>query len=184
VNYDLFRAINNWSGNGAADALMKVAAQDLIYLIIGLLALVVVLRVRRHELRPVLTCAVALIVTFLLGLLAASLHPEKRPFQAHRVHQLIAHAPGQSFPSDHATASFGIALAVAAFLSWRWGLLLFALAIVVGFARVYAGIHYPGDIAGSLLVAALGVATVAGVAHLVPTPVHARAGRSALHRRA
>jgi undecaprenyl-diphosphatase len=162
VNYDLFKAINNLSGNGTVDSLMKFAAQDVIYLVIGLLAVVSLVRVRDHAIRPVVEAAVALVATFLLGLLAAILHPERRPFQTHHVHQLIAHAAGQSFPSDHATAAFGIALAVGAFLSWRWGLLLFLLAILIGFARVYDGIHYPGDIGGSLLAAIIGVALVVG----------------------
>jgi undecaprenyl-diphosphatase len=165
VNYDLFKAINNLSGNGTVDSLMKFAAQDVIYLVIGLLAVVSLLRLRAHAVRPVVETAVALVVTFLFGLLAATLHRERRPFQTHHVHQLIAHAAGQSFPSDHATAAFGIALAVGAFLSWRWGLFLFLLAILIGFARVYDGIHYPSDIGGSLLAAVIGVAVVAGARH-------------------
>jgi undecaprenyl-diphosphatase len=77
------------------------------------------------------------------------------------VHVLVAHAGGQSFPSDHATAAFGVAVAVFAFLSRRWGTGLLAAAALIGFARVYDGIHYPGDVAGSLLVALLGTAIVA-----------------------
>jgi undecaprenyl-diphosphatase len=76
------------------------------------------------------------------------------------VHQLIAHAPGQSFPSDHATAAFGVALAVAAFLSLGWGVVLFVVALAIGFARIYDGIHYPLDIAGGLLAAVIGVGVV------------------------
>jgi undecaprenyl-diphosphatase len=73
----------------------------------------------------------------------------------------VAHASGQSFPSDHATAAFGLALATFALLSRRWGAALFVLALLIGFARVYVGIHYPGDIGGGLLAAVIGVGVVA-----------------------
>ncbi|MEK8110462.1 phosphatase PAP2 family protein [Micromonospora sp. M12] len=54
--------------------------------------------------------------------------------------------PRRSLPSDHATAAFAVAFAVGVFLSWRWGLLLSVLAAVIGFARVWAGVHNPADI--------------------------------------
>ncbi|MCU1588102.1 MAG: (type 2 phosphatidic acid phosphatase) family protein, partial [Frankiales bacterium] len=79
-----------------------------------------------------------------------------RPFQDHRLHQLIAHNPGQSFPSDHATAAFACAIAALLLLSRRWGVVLLALATAIGVARVAAGVHYPIDVLGSLVVAALG----------------------------
>ena len=42
----------------------------------------------------------------------------------------------------------------------RWGALLFVLALWIGFARVYDGIHYPLDIVGSFLAAVVGVGLV------------------------
>jgi undecaprenyl-diphosphatase len=160
VNYDLFKSINNLSGNSAIDSVMKFAANDVIYLAVVVLVGICLHRLWRRVAGPVMLTGVGLVLTFMLGLVAAALHPEKRPFQTHKVHQLVAHAGGQSFPSDHATAAFGIALAVGAFLSWRWGVLLFLLALLIGFARVYDGIHYPGDIGGSFLAALVGVGVV------------------------
>jgi membrane-associated phospholipid phosphatase len=57
---------------------------------------------------------------------------EVRPFQSHQVHQLIAHAPGASMPSDHATAAFAIAFGVGLFLSRRWGVVLGIAGAVIG----------------------------------------------------
>ena len=37
------------------------------------------------------------------------------------------------------------------------GSALLAVAVLIGFARVYCGVHYPGDILGSLLVSLLGL---------------------------
>ena len=157
VNYDLFKLINNASGNSFVDALMKDIAKYAIalsFLCIGVLCL---LRLLHRQLWPVIWSGVGLVLTFVLGLLAAAAYKEKRPFQTHHVHQLLAHGPGQSFPSDHATAAFGCALAVLVFLSRKWGVALIVLAVAIGFARVYLGIHYPGDIGGSLLCAIVGV---------------------------
>lgn len=160
VNYHLFKTINDLTGNGALDSVMKAAASYAIYAVFAVLVVLCLLRLRDRAVRPVLAVAAGLVATFLLGLAGAAIYHEKRPFQTHKVHQLVAHAGGQSFPSDHATAAFGISLAVLVFLSWRWGILLFILALLIGFARIYDGIHYPLDIAGALLAAAIGVGVV------------------------
>ena len=53
-----------------------------------------------------------------------------------------------SFPSDHASLFFGLAMGLF-FLSWRLGLLSFLyVTVVVVFPRIYLGWHYPSDIAG------------------------------------
>lgn len=69
---------------------------------------------------------------------------------------LIAHAAESSFPSDHATIMFSISLMFLTFKDLRRsGAIFFILAFISGLARVYAGLHFPLDIAGSLLVASL-----------------------------
>jgi undecaprenyl-diphosphatase len=160
VNYDLFRDINNLSGNGFVDGLMKFGAKYAIFIAFAVVAVLCLLRLMRRVLRPVIAVIAGLVVTFVLGVIEGKVHSEKRPFQSHHVHQLIAHSPGQSFPSDHATAAFGLAFATLAFLSWRCSLAVFVLAVWIGFARVYDGIHYPLDILGSFLAAAVGVGLV------------------------
>src|SRR5207245_3921804 len=66
---------------------------------------------------------------------------------------LITRTSDFSFPSDHATAVGAVAAGL-----WlahrRLGVLAAGLAVVMAFARVYAGAHYPGDVAGGLLLGA------------------------------
>jgi undecaprenyl-diphosphatase len=72
---------------------------------------------------------------------------------------LITHEPGVSLPSDHATASFALAISVWFFVSARWGPYLMGVAALVAISRVFVGVHYPADItAGALL------STLAGLA--------------------
>ncbi len=100
----------------------------------------------------------------LLGLLVAAIlgrlwyHP--RPFVDHPRDTvlLVRHAPDNSFPSDHATVAFAIAVAVFLFHR-RLGLVFLAGATSVAAARVLVGVHYPVDV----LAGALAGASSAGV---------------------
>lgn len=175
MNYDLFKDINNLAGNGFVDELMKLSAKYLIFVVFAILAVVCVLRLRQRLIWPVVSTVVALVVAFVAGRIESAVHSESRPFQTHHVHQLIAHANGQSFPSDHATAAFAVALACAVFLSLRIGVLLFVLALLIGFARVYDGIHYPLDIAGGFLAGLVGVLISYGLTRLARRRISSRA---------
>lgn len=157
-NARLLRTINDWSGNAALDAVMRFCAQYLIFAIFAVLAVLGLASLRRRAVRPVGLAGATLVAALAVNLLGARLHPELRPFQTQRVHQLIAHPGGQSFPSDHATAAFAVALAVLVFLSRRWGVVLVVAATLVAFSRVYAGLHYPGDVLGGAAAGLLGLA--------------------------
>jgi undecaprenyl-diphosphatase len=78
--------------------------------------------------------------------------PQPRPFEILNFSPLIPES-GYSFPSGHAT--FYFALAAIVFL-WnkKWGSWYFIFAILNGAARIYAGVHWPGDILGG---AAIGI---------------------------
>lgn len=162
-NVRLLTTINGWSGNAVPDAIMLFCARYLIFAMFAALALLVVGSLRRRAVRPVALTGVALVAAFGFSLLGAMAHPELRPFQTHPVHLLLAHPGGQSFPSDHATAAFAIALAVLVLLSRRWGAVLLLAATLVAVSRVYAGLHYPGDVLGGAVAGLLGI-TVAGLA--------------------
>ena len=79
-----------------------------------------------------------------------------RPFVAGVGHNFLHHAPDSSFPSDHGTIMFTVALVLAASsvpAANRFGRSLLPLAFVVAWARVFLGVHWPLDMIGALAVA-------------------------------
>ncbi|MCH7607679.1 MAG: phosphatase PAP2 family protein, partial [Chloroflexi bacterium] len=81
-----------------------------------------------------------------------------RPFLDNELTLLFYEPTDSSFPSN--AAAVGFALATAVFVRHRrTGAALYALAVLWGLARVYAGVHYPTDvIAGAAVGIAAGIA--------------------------
>jgi undecaprenyl-diphosphatase len=81
-------------------------------------------------------------------------------------HVLIARSSDVSFPSDHATAVGAIAVALLLGRHRRAGLIAAGGAVVMAFARVYVGVHYPSDVLAGLALGAL--VAVIGTVVVVP----------------
>jgi undecaprenyl-diphosphatase len=96
---------------------------------------------------------------------------EARPYSVLPHILVLAHRSADpSFPSDHATMAG--AVAVGLFLvSRRLGVVATAAALLMAFARVYVGAHWPRDVIAGLILGA----AVALVGHLVAAPVLTRA---------
>jgi undecaprenyl-diphosphatase len=160
VDYSVFKDVNGLSGTQPFDAFFKFAANDLIYVALAIVALTFLLpwrsrRTQRRRGAVASTLSAALALLLVVPISAAV--DRARPFVAHPAvtHRLIAHARDAGFPSDHASGAFAIATAMLLY-DPLLGALLLVLACMVIFARVYVGVHYPGDVlAGALLGAAV-----------------------------
>ena len=103
-----------------------------------------------------------------LGLLVnrviADIWDRQRPFEAHPgAHVWGGRSHDPSFPSDHASAAFGIAFAVFLF-DRAVGSVFLAAAVVIGAGRVLVGAHYPLDVVAGCLVGLASALLVALVA--------------------
>lgn len=71
--------------------------------------------------------------------------------------QLIPHSPDSSFPSDHMTFAWSMAVGMLLGRTTRvTGFVMAALAVVIAWGRIYAGVHWPFDMAGGVLVGTAG----------------------------
>ena len=169
MDWAVFHTLNgalrgNDGGQDAAVAFNAVA----IFMLVAAAGLLWFVARPGGPLRPKIaaaSAAAAAALALLVNVLLAQLWYHSRPFVGHP-HQtvlLVRHAADNSFPSDHASLAFAIGFAVIAVYR-RYGLALLFAATAIAIDRVFVGVHYPVDVAASLLVglASALVVTVAG----------------------
>jgi undecaprenyl-diphosphatase len=102
----------------------------------------------------------------LVGQLVSHLWVRERPFAVHPTQTLLLVPPSHepSFPSDHAIAAFAIAVAVALVGGRFAGSFFLAGATMIALARVFVGLHYPGDVLGGAAIGAVAALVVVGLA--------------------
>lgn len=150
MNYSLFHFINQLAGHyDWIDDLMEVFAQDIVWIILAVTACLWFTGKEAHQKLAFYSFFSATVALLIASMVISPVVDHARPFVEHQVLQLIPHAPDASFPSDHATLAFSIAFSLF-FVKRKLGLWMLLLAIVTGIARIYVGVHYPGDIAGAI----------------------------------
>lgn len=71
---------------------------------------------------------------------------EKRPFVALKnVHLLFHYIPNNSFPSDHSAVTMALASMIFVY-NKKLGWFFIVLSVLIGFSRVFSGVHFPLDI--------------------------------------
>ncbi len=141
------------------DTLSIIAANYLWYLIIGIAVVYFSIQPRPEQKRMVIFAALVLPLVYILSILGGALYYDPRPFVVEHFGPLISHKPSNGFPSDHVLWSATTAAII--FPSSKYlSLLLWVLTILVGAARVHAGVHHPIDIVGSMLMAIVAASIV------------------------
>ena len=93
-----------------------------------------------------------------------------RPYIDQPVHQLFPVTSDASFPSDHASGGFSIAGSIFFERSFS-GTVLFVLAALLAVSRVYAGIHYPSDILGGIVIGLVSSMIVDSTKDFIEKPI-------------
>jgi undecaprenyl-diphosphatase len=149
--------INGLAGHsGLLDSLMRFSATDLVFLLAiipPVLWFWPASPARRAQNQRIAATAV-FSVAIALGIawLAGHLYSEARPFVSDSdTTLLISHSADNSFPSDHATFAAAIA---GVLLIGRppLGAIALIAVIAVAVARVYVGVHWPGDVVVALVI--------------------------------
>jgi len=155
ININIFNSINHFAGSNAV--LDKIGIFTAEYLPLFFILVLGFLWFRNKEYKNlVLYCVYSAILGLSLNFLITLFYFHPRPFMDKIGVLLIKHAPETSFPSDHATFMFSVAFMLLYFKKTRiTGIILSAVALIGGTARVFVGVHYPFDIIGSLFVATL-----------------------------
>ncbi|MCL4354190.1 phosphatase PAP2 family protein [Patescibacteria group bacterium] len=145
------------------------AANYLLWIIIAVALTVFIFAERTTKRSLFWTAIIALPLSFLMGKIASSLFFDPRPFVIEHIQPLIPHAVNNGFPSDHTLFASTVAMIV--FLHYkRTGIVLMALALIVGIARVLAKVHSPIDIISGVVIAILAVYLSTAINTLIRKP--------------
>ncbi len=169
LDVSLFRFINLTLQTGWLDAVMPFfdSKKNLIVLAVPVVALLLIKGGTRGR---IFVTMLVLSVAMTDGVICREIKSSVgrlRPFKVMPdAHKLVRSSGYGSMPSSH-TANWFAGVAVA-FIFWRRSLwLMLPLAMLVGFGRIYCGVHYPGDvIAGALIGAITGFGMVWGMEKL------------------
>ena len=157
MDYRLYHAINQfvfhhaWLGRGLA------TIEDWAVPVVAIATFALWLFARPGGNRKWKLASTSALASAGLGLLANQLVAQfwhrARPFASHpSAHVWGSRSHDPSFPSDHASAAFGIAFAVLLY-DRVVGSIFLAAATLIGVGRVFIGAHYPADVFAGCLVA-------------------------------
>lgn len=103
--------------------------------------------------------AVVLAISFLLASLVTGdikdLVQRQRPYQG--IAPAYLYTNDYSFPSGHSVTAFIGATIILAYFGWKWGLVSYFVAALIGMSRIVLDVHYPSDVlAGAVIGIVLG----------------------------
>ena len=149
MNSELFLTLNSFAGRyWPVDYLAIFLAELLIFFLIAASTIVIFKIVRWQGL---LLLFISIILSFVFSLIIGVFFFEARPGVLYQINQLTQTLDPFSFPSKHATVAAAVAVNVYS-VNHRLGYWVFGLAVLIGTARVFTGVHYPTDIIAGLIV--------------------------------
>lgn len=104
-----------------------------------------------------ITCGISLLIGFLItNITLKNLVARVRPFYTiDGLTTLISYPKDYSFPSGHTTSWFASSTGIFLTTNKKFSCILLILAVVMGFSRLYVGVHYPTDVIAGIIIGVL-----------------------------
>jgi len=167
TDYLLFTTINGLAGRSAVVDALMVGSAKYLPLIFALALIALWLTWKPRNQRGAFLAGGSALIALGIGQLIGYAFPRPRPYVAHSVNLLITRSADTSFPSDHATLGFAVAVMVWQY-NRRVGAWLLILAFILAFSRVFVGAHYPGDVVGGAILGSVTSVVIAILSELAP----------------
>ena len=136
----------------------KIVAKYLILLPLAAVVYVFLKQKRNNKIEMICIGVIGGLTSLLFAKLSGHFYYDTRPFIANpHLITLIKGSSDNGFPSDHTMLSSFVAFLVLKY-NRSLGLVMLVLAVLIGLARVHAGVHHLNDVVGGVLIAALGAA--------------------------
>jgi undecaprenyl-diphosphatase len=152
INVSLFRMVNNLGKDMIfLNPAMKFIAEYLVIMLV--MGIVFYWFSGPKNNRIMVICgSFTFLLAEIVGKLAGKLYSNNQPFaELENVNKLMGHEIDNSFPSDHTILFFAFCISFYLFKR-KTGLLWVIAAFLVGFSRIWVGVHYPADvIAGAVI---------------------------------
>jgi undecaprenyl-diphosphatase len=157
MDLTLYKALNGFAAHHDAwfEDPLRFFAQDAQYFFVALLAGLFFATGKWRSINArhgVVAAGFSALIALGIAHVITDFWDRARPYDAHpgSAHLFIPPSSDPSFPSDHATAAFAIAVSI-----WlrnrKAGWLALAMATVLAVSRVAVGVHYPSDVIGGAL---------------------------------
>lgn len=154
LNINFFNSINNLAFNNTfLDTFFIFITDDGTYLIFWLIGVFLFFvapfltpkRERPEALMGAIYVLLSVVFTWIVVGTLKEIFSIARPFEVLEGVNKLVSASGKSFPSLHSALTMALGVAVS-FYYKKTGILLIVLSFVIGFSRIFVGVHYPIDV--------------------------------------
>ncbi|MDD5431201.1 MAG: phosphatase PAP2 family protein [Candidatus Pacebacteria bacterium] len=155
INQQLFNIIHYLTGKNRILDVLGIFLADYLGYFLVLIALILLFSQKNiaERYRWFLFTAFSLVIS--RGLFTEIIRyffPIQRPFVVYGFTPLVNHDVAASFPSGHMALFFTLALCVFYLIGKKWGWRFIVAVLIMGLARIFAGVHWPLDILGGITI--------------------------------